>query len=80
MWVVATVVGLVGLALNLFMAVTWVIAGRKHFKKMQFQIKFMVIAGIVYGLVETLPSLILKYDLPCACEDEDWAATEEWCE
>lgn len=33
----------------------------------------MRVRALVYSLVETLPSVILKYDLPCSeCETEEW--------
>jgi hypothetical protein len=65
-------IGVVGLFLNVFMATTWAVAGRRHFSTLPYQLKVCVFAGIVYGIVGTLPSLMMKYDLPCACETEEW--------
>ncbi len=73
MWGLSNGIALVGLSLNVFMAATWAIGGRKYFSTLQYQLKVCVFAGIVYGLAGTLPSLIMKYELPCACK------TEEWC-
>jgi hypothetical protein len=72
MWTVANGVGLVGLFLNLFMACTWVIAGRRHFYKQPFQLRWCVLAGILFGIIATLPSLALKYSLACECETAEW--------
>jgi hypothetical protein len=72
MWGFSNGIGVVGLFLNVFMAATWAIGSRKEFSALPYQLKVCVFAGIVYGLVGTLPSLIMKYDLPCACETEEW--------
>jgi hypothetical protein len=73
MWGLSNGVGLVGFGLNLFMACTWVIAGgRKHLSAQPYQLKFGVFAGLLFGIVATLPSLALKYDLPCECATEEW--------
>jgi hypothetical protein len=73
MWGLSNGVGLVGLGLNLFLACTWLIAGRgKYFAKQPYQLKFCVFAGLLFGVVATLPSLALKYDLPCECATEEW--------
>jgi hypothetical protein len=72
MWGFYNGIGVVGLFLNVFMATTWAVAGRKHYSTLPYQLKVCVFAGIVYGIVGTLPSLMMKYDLPCACETEEW--------
>ncbi len=72
MWGFSNGIGMVGLSLNVFMAATWVIGSRKDFTALPYQLKVCVFAGILYGLVGTLPSLVMKYELPCACETEEW--------
>jgi hypothetical protein len=52
---------------------TWAISKKAEFASTPYQLKYCVFASLLYGVVETLPSLFLKYDLPCGCE------TEEWC-
>ena len=38
-----------------------------------YQVKACVFASLLYAIVDTLPSLVLKYDLPCAeCKTEEW--------
>jgi hypothetical protein len=74
MWMISGGIGLAGMFLNLFMAFTWMIGGKKYFSDQPYQLKFCVFAGLLFAAVETLPSLALKYDLPCGCE------TEEWCD
>ena len=61
------------LSLNLFMTFTWMVARKRHFSKQPHQMKFCVLAGILHGVVGTLPFLIWKDSLPCEC------GTEEWC-
>ena len=72
MWSVSNGIGLIGLFLNLFMACTWLIAGKEHFDSQPYQLKSCIFTGILFSLVGTLPSLVLKYDLPCECETEEW--------
>ena len=72
MWGFSNGIGVVGLSLNVFMAATWAIGSRKEFSALPYQLKVCVFAGILYGLVGTLPSLVMKYGLPCACETEEW--------
>ena len=72
MWGFSNGIGVVGLSLNVFMAATWAMGSRKEFSALPFQLKVCVFAGILYGLVGTLPSLVMKYELPCACETEEW--------
>jgi hypothetical protein len=72
MWSFSNGIGAVGLLLNLYMALTWTIADKRDLMKTPYQLKFCVFAGLLFGAVGTLPSLILKYDLPCTCETEEW--------
>jgi hypothetical protein len=72
MWGFSNGIGLVGYFLNVFMALTWFLGGRRCLSEQPFQLKFCVFAGILYGMVATLPSLMMKYDLPCECETEEW--------
>ncbi len=71
MWAVFVGIGTIGFALNVFVAVTWGLGGKKHFDALPFQLKFCVFAGMAYFLFGTLPSLVLKYDLPCECPTEE---------
>ena len=72
LWGLSNGIQLVGFALSLFMVSTWGLAGWKHFNAQPYQLKACVFGGILYGLVGTLPSLVLKYDLACGCETEEW--------
>ena len=72
MWVISNGIQLVGLELNLFMAFTWMLAGRTEFSNTPYQLKFCIFAGLLFAVVGTLPSLALKYDLPCECTTEEW--------
>ena len=72
MWGIGNSIGIVGFSMNLFMACTWFIEGGKYFQKQPYQLKFCVFSGVIYGMVGTLPSLILKYDLACDCPTEEW--------
>ena len=59
---------------------TWIVAGKKHFDAVRFQIKFAMFAGLLYAGVDTLPVLFLKFDLPYAsCESEDCTGTSFAC-
>jgi hypothetical protein len=73
MWGIASSIGLVGFVLNLFVALTWSLGGRKVVENVPYQLQYCVFAGLLFGLVVTLPALLLKDDL--ACED---CLTEEW--
>jgi hypothetical protein len=72
MWGVSNGIGLVGFGLNVFMASTWMMGGKAYMSGQPFQLKACVLMGILYGMVATLPSLVMKYDLPCECETEEW--------
>ena len=65
MWTVFVTIGMCSFFLNMFMVCTWKLAGRYEFDAMPFQLKACVFFGLLYGFVETIPSLIRKYDLPC---------------
>ncbi len=43
------------------------------FLAVPYQVKACVFAGLLNAIVGTLPSLIMKYDLPCSeCNTEEW--------
>jgi hypothetical protein len=49
------------------------LGGKRMFAAVPYQVKACVFAGLLYGIVGTLPSLILKHDLPCSeCKTEEW--------
>jgi hypothetical protein len=49
------------------------LGGKKAFLAVPYQVKACVFQGILYAIVGTLPSLIMKYDLPCSeCSTEEW--------
>jgi hypothetical protein len=49
------------------------LGGPKMYESIPYQLKACVSGGLLYAAVHTLPSLILKYDLPCFdCETEEW--------
>ena len=51
------------------------LGGKKVFLAVPYQVKACVFVGLLYSIVGTLPSLIMKYDLPCSeCNTEEW-----WC-
>ena len=51
MWILTTSIGMVGLGLNLFMALTWAIGGKKVIDETNFFLKMCVFYGLLYGLV-----------------------------
>jgi hypothetical protein len=79
MWTWRSIVSVLGLVLNVWMVLTWVLAGRKAFAETRLQLKMCVFCGILYGLVDTIPVLLLKYDLPCACETAECTGTSVLC-
>jgi hypothetical protein len=79
MWALSNGIEVVGFALNLFLACTWFIAGKRHLSDQPFQLKWCMFAGLVCALVGTFPSLILKHDLPCECETEECMGTSTMC-
>ena len=49
------------------------LGGKKAFLAVPFQVKMCVFSGLLYAIVGTLPSLVMKYDLPCSeCNTEEW--------
>ena len=71
MWTVSSAVGACGFALNVFMAATWWIGGKRYFKAIPFQLKACVIGGVVYGRVCILcvPQLLfLTFDMSSSCD------------
>ena len=54
-----------GFVLNLFMICTWMLAGWQYFSDQPYQLKFCVFGGALFGLIGTLPSLVMKYDNWC---------------
>ena len=60
-------------------ASTWLIAGKKAFAQTPYQLKACVFLGLLYAVVGTLPSLLLKYDLACECETEEWSVHPAFC-
>ena len=80
MWTVYVLVGSIGFLANLFVVATWYLGGQKGFHALPFQLKFCVFAGIVFFLLGTLPSMALKYDLPCSeCNTEECTGTSVVC-
>ena len=57
MWHAFVIVGVMGLYLNVFMMLTWIIG--KQLKYTDFHLKGCVFCGVFYGSVDTLPVLIL---------------------
>jgi hypothetical protein len=79
MWTVATSIALVGLILNIFMAATWALGGKKHFREQPFGMKACVFGGLLYGAVDTLPTLVLKFSLACESATEEGTGTSSIC-
>lgn len=75
MWAVFSGIGMCSLALNLFMVGTWKLAG---WRQTPFQLKSCVYFGLLYGIVETIPTLILKFDLPCEHPTEEEIGSSAW--
>ena len=64
MWIISSAPACLGLLCNIFMALTWYIGGKKIFKSNPFYMKMCVGCGLLYGIVDTLPVLILGEELP----------------
>jgi hypothetical protein len=78
MWGIATFCGVCGYVLNGYLALTWILGGRKVFDAVPFQLRFCVFAGLLYTLIVTLPALLLKNDVACDdCRTEECAG-ESW--
>jgi hypothetical protein len=79
MWAVASAPATLGLCLNTFVISTWLVGGKKYFKAVPFNLKAGIISGALYGLVDTLPVLVLGSDLPCDCHTEECTGTSILC-
>jgi hypothetical protein len=79
MWMVASSISMVGLMLNTFMALTWVVGGEKHFQEQPFGVRVCVFGGLLFGMIDTLPTIILKYDLACEDTTEEFTGTGALC-
>ncbi len=64
MWIVSSAPASLGLLLNIFMTTTMFIGGKKAFRTISFHLKMCVADGLLYGIIDTLPVLILGEDLP----------------
>ena len=51
MWASGSAVATVGFSLNLFMAFTWLVGGRRHLSGIRPQLRNCVIGGVLYGMV-----------------------------
>ena len=79
MWTTANGIGLLGFGLNLFVALTWGMGGPSTFRNVSYQLKWCVFAGLLYALVETIPSLLAKEKLACMCETEECTGKSVAC-
>ena len=79
MWGVFVAIGMCSFILNVIMVCTWKLAGRREFEATPFQLKSCVFWGLVYGIVETIPTLIFKYDLPCKHRTEEEMGSSWLC-
>jgi hypothetical protein len=64
MWTVSSAPASLGFLLNIFMTTTMFIGGKKAFRALPFNLKMCVADGLLYGIIDTLPVLILAEDLP----------------
>jgi hypothetical protein len=64
MWVVSSVPAVLGFVFNIFMATTWFLEGRHAFKSVSFNLKMCVGCGLLYGIIDTIPVLVLGDELP----------------
>ena len=64
MWTVSSAPASLGFLLNIFMATTMFIGGKKAFRALPFNLKMCVADGLLYGIIDTLPVLILAEGLP----------------
>ncbi len=64
MWIISSAPACLGLLLNIFMALTWYIGGKKFSASNPFYMKMCVGCGLLYGVVDTLPVLVLGEELP----------------
>jgi hypothetical protein len=64
MWIVSSVPACLGLLFNIYMALTWYMGGKKVFQAVNFNLKMCVLNGLLYGIIDTIPVLILGEELP----------------
>jgi hypothetical protein len=64
MWIISSAPACLGLLCNIFIALTWYIGGNKFFASNPFYMKMCVGCGLLYGVVDTLPVLVLGEELP----------------
>jgi hypothetical protein len=64
MWIVSSVPACLGLLFNIYMALTWYMGGKKSFQAVNFNLKMCVLCGLLYGIIDTIPVLILGEELP----------------
>ena len=79
MWTFFVVIGMCSFALNLFVVATWKLGGWYKFRDTPFQLKSCVFLGLLYGIVETIPTLILKFKLPCEHPTEEDIGSSAMC-
>jgi hypothetical protein len=81
MWGISNGIGLLGFGLNWFMLLTWLSAsnGKVGIRNQSLQLIICIIAGILYGIVVTLPSLAMKYELACECPTEECTGSSTMC-
>jgi hypothetical protein len=54
-----------GFLLNGFMSATWLVGEASQFAKVPFEIKTAVTIGLLYALIDTIPSAVLKFGVAC---------------
>jgi hypothetical protein len=64
MWIISSAPACVGLLCNIYMILTWYIGGKKFFWGVPFYLKMCVGCGMLYGLIDTIPVLVLREELP----------------
>jgi hypothetical protein len=62
-----TVPGLVALVLNATLLVGLVVMSKALRKKTPFLLRWSFLLGLLYGLINTVPVVVLKHDLSCNC-------------
>jgi hypothetical protein len=75
---VSNAVAVVGGLLNFFMALTWVAAGGSYFEQVPMQLKNVVFGGLLYFLIDTLPSMLWGFQLPCGSCGTEECVGEKW--
>jgi hypothetical protein len=64
MWSISSAPACIGLVFNIHMALTWYIGGKKAFRDVNFNLKMCVACGLLYGVIDTIPVLVLGKELP----------------